>query len=393
MYYREIARDGRVYVFNSAANADKFEKTGAIDHPITRSGVGPNGATVVADSPRALELYFFKHDIAEPVQEATPPPPPPWHISGLVFGDYYWFANDHDPAWEGQQGFWLRRAYFTYDHRLSSTITTRLRLEMNSDGKLEGGNITAYVKDAYVQWAYHGEHAVMLGIQPTATINWIEGFWGMRQIEKTPADLYRIDSSRDFSVSAEGSLGHAQAHYVAQFGNDSGNGSETDKYKAYRFEGRYERNSGIALEGFYGFFNRPDGQDRWIAQAFAGLRRANGRAAVQYLYQHRDSGGAAPDTTIGIVSAFGVFDVPTQKGSLFARVDWVNNPVPGADGIDYLPIDPTAKFTYFLAGYEWRVVPSLRVGPNVEVVSYRTASQAPDVRTDVVPRITFYWTW
>jgi hypothetical protein len=40
---------------------------------ITKLGVGPNGETVVGDSERALQLFFFKHGISEPVPEPTPP--------------------------------------------------------------------------------------------------------------------------------------------------------------------------------------------------------------------------------------------------------------------------------------------------------------------------------
>jgi hypothetical protein len=394
-YYKEILKDGRIYVFNIPEEADRFEKSGEMGRAITRPGAGPNGETVVADSERALELFFFKHGISEPVQlpPPPPPPPPPWRISGLVFGDYYWFSSNHLSTWEDQHGFWIRRAYFTYDHRFTPNITTRLRLEVNSNGQLEGGNLEPYVKDVYVQWTYFRQHGVTLGIQPSATFNWLEGFWGLRHIEKTPADLYRIDSSRDFGLSVEGPFLVPAARYVAQFGNEAGTGSEADKYKAVRFEGRFDTNPGFALEGFYGNFQRANNQDRHTAQVFAGFRTPIGRAGLQYLYQQRQSGTASPDTEINIVSAFGVFDPIRQKLSLFARVDWVNDRLPGADGIDYLPIDPGSKFTYFLGGFEWYLHPSLRFSPNVEVVRYRDIPVGRDIDTDVVPRMTFYWTW
>ena len=73
MYYKEIAKDGRIYVFNIAANAERFEKSGEMGIGITKPGVGPNGETVIGDNERALQLYFFKHGIAE----AVPEPPPP----------------------------------------------------------------------------------------------------------------------------------------------------------------------------------------------------------------------------------------------------------------------------------------------------------------------------
>ena len=36
--------------------------------------------------------------------------------------------------------------------------------------------------------------------------------------------------------------------YSIQVGNDSGNGSETDKFKTVRLEARYDMNPGIAVE-------------------------------------------------------------------------------------------------------------------------------------------------
>ena len=68
-YYKEITKDDRIYVFNIAANAERFEKTGEMGIGITKPGVGPNGETVVGDNERALQLFFFKHGISEPVPE------------------------------------------------------------------------------------------------------------------------------------------------------------------------------------------------------------------------------------------------------------------------------------------------------------------------------------
>jgi hypothetical protein len=72
-YYKEITKDGRIYVFNVATNAERFEKTGEMGIGITKPGAGPNGETVVGDNERAIQLYFFKHGISEPVPEPTPP--------------------------------------------------------------------------------------------------------------------------------------------------------------------------------------------------------------------------------------------------------------------------------------------------------------------------------
>lgn len=73
MFYKEIAKDGRIYVFNDAKKLDAFQKGGEMGTGLTRPGVGPNGETVVADSEQALDLFFFKHGIAEAVLRPEPP--------------------------------------------------------------------------------------------------------------------------------------------------------------------------------------------------------------------------------------------------------------------------------------------------------------------------------
>ena len=72
-YYKEIEKDGRIYVFNNADRAEAFEKTGEMGIGITQPGVGPKGETVVGDSERALQLFFFKHGISEAVPEPAQP--------------------------------------------------------------------------------------------------------------------------------------------------------------------------------------------------------------------------------------------------------------------------------------------------------------------------------
>ena len=72
-YLREIEKDGRIYVFNIQANAERFEKTGEMGVGITKPGVGPKGETVVGDNERALQLYFFKHNINEAIPDPVQP--------------------------------------------------------------------------------------------------------------------------------------------------------------------------------------------------------------------------------------------------------------------------------------------------------------------------------
>ena len=419
MFYVEVPHEGRIYVFASGQRYDAWDKGGRLEMgapSITRLGFGPNGETVVFDSEDAVNLYNYKHDrpgeyFPQPVEKPKSPFPA-GKFSGLMFGDYYafdkWHADQVSPTntspVEGNDGFWMRRIYFTYDLQFNEKLTTRFRVEANSNGQFAGGNLEPFVKDAFVKWTYAGKHQVTLGIEPSLTFDWLESFWGMRHIEKTPADLYRIDSSRDFGVVFNGPLGIDGLSYGAQFGNESGQGSETDDYKIVRFECRYDKNPGLALEVFYSKSNRPADADRTTAQAFAGYRTKAVRGGIQYLFQEREAAApATADQEIDIWSGFVVWDVKPQKADVFLRydtvegdLDGVETGLPGAGGIDYLILSPDSPFDLAILGGEYFIIPSIRVGPNVEWVKYDHDPDPvnfPGRDEDVVYRATFYWTF
>jgi len=327
------------------------------------------------------------------------PAPSPDKFSGLMFGDYYYFKNDNATAFDKQQGFWFRRIYFTYDRTFSPAVSTRLRLEADSNGKLASpaAAINPYVKDAWVKWAYSGKHQLIVGIQPTPNVDFNESIFGLRHIEKTPQDLYRIDSSRDFGVSLTGPLNQDNTlQYTAQLANDSGSNSEIDKYKAVRLAVRYVSNPGFVAEGFYGYYFKPLGANRLTIEALGGYQGPQGRLVIQYLHHTRQpaTGTTNPVTTINVTSGFGVWIVKPGKFSVIGRFDH-SDANPDAAGIDYLPLSKSAPFNLGIAGFEYYIHPSVRFSPNVEWVSYGTplAGATAPAKNDLVFRLTWFWTW
>ncbi len=171
-YYKEILKDGRIYVFNIAKEADRFEKSGEIGRAITRPGAGPNGETVVADSERALQLFFFKHGISELVPE----PPVPvqrieWRdgktrittdlayleISNRVMVRYtHEFPNDQitfpgqDPG-DSRGSFRIRRAKFKVEGWFWRQNNLTYELQLNWPAAT-GANIGAFLEDANIAW-------------------------------------------------------------------------------------------------------------------------------------------------------------------------------------------------------------------------------------------------
>ena len=72
-FYKEAVKDGRIYVFNLGAESERWAATGETGRAITKLNYGPNGETVVFDSEEAIDLYNFKHGVAEVVTKPRPP--------------------------------------------------------------------------------------------------------------------------------------------------------------------------------------------------------------------------------------------------------------------------------------------------------------------------------
>jgi hypothetical protein len=85
LYYKEVEKDGRIYVFNTPERFQQWEQSGDIGISITLPGRGPNGETVVAENETAADLYFFKHNLPG-YDRPTPKPAPPAFTVGWKDG-------------------------------------------------------------------------------------------------------------------------------------------------------------------------------------------------------------------------------------------------------------------------------------------------------------------
>ncbi len=350
-----------------------------------------------------ISLVLFGPGRAAFAQAPPPGPPPPqaapeepkkaepsWRISGLMFGDYYWFAADHRDATEDQNGFWFRRIYLTYDQKFSESFSMRLRLEMNSPGDFTSSQrLTPYVKDAWVKWT-KGNHAVLFGIVPTPSFEFVESVWGYRSVEKTPLDLLRWDSSRDTGLLAQGALG-GRTRYSVQVGNGSGVNGETDQVKAFRGSLRHEIVKGLTVEGYGDIQDRPD-DARWSTwQVFGAFVRPAGRLGAHFTQQRRRSASGS-DVTLDLVSVFGARRI-RDRFWVFGRADHNFDPVPDGERIEYLPMSEVATNTLWIGGVDVELDKHVFFQPHVEVVDYGTPVSGSALRTDVVVKATVFVTW
>jgi hypothetical protein len=350
-----------------------------------------------------LALALPAAAFAQAPPPAPPPPPPPkveeapapaFKISGLVYGDYYDVVADHRDDIEGQNGFWIRRLYFTYDHTLSKSLSLRVRLEANSKGDFVSTGVnTPYIKDAWLKWAF-GAHALTIGLAPTPNIDFVDSFQGYRSVEKNPFDLYRWDSSRDLGLLLQGGLGKdKRTRYSFHFGDGSGTGSETNASKAVRGQLSHRFANGLALEAYADWQDRPDGRDVSTLEAFAGWQEKTWRASLQYGHQdRREAGPGGSDLALDFLSAFAVVQV-SPKVAVLGRVDRNFDPIPNGETIDYMPFSDQAKSVFGYVGVDVTLSRNVHLIPNVEMTVYGEAADGSTPGTDLVPRVTLFFSW
>jgi hypothetical protein len=312
-------------------------------------------------------------------------------ISGLMFGDYYdIFAQNHD-EYKNLNGFWFRRIYLTYEKKSSKTLTIRLRLELASSGDFNSSSeaILPLVKDAYLKWRFSTNHEMLIGISESPTWRTIEKIWGHRFLEKTPLDIQKWGSSRDFGVGVRGNIfTNGKLKYYFMLGNGSGNKSESNKGKKILSSITWFPTDKLTFE-IYGDWNDNTGHTDWMtAQIFGAYKNSRFTLGAQYSVQERL--GEITNNTMHILSTFSTYKL-NQKWGLVGRIDRNYNPNPKGESISYIPFNNTASNTFYILGVDFKPWKDVTFTPNVEIISYDKNNIGITPNTDVYGRITFYW--
>ena len=76
--------------------------------------------------------------------------------------------------------------------------------------------------------------------------------------------------------------------------------------------------------------------------------------------------------------------------SVIGRVDRILEPSPKGDNISYIPFDPSARATMFLAGLEYRFNEKFRLTPNLILTIYDRNDEGERPNDDLHLRLTFF---
>ena len=309
---------------------------------------------------------------------------------GLAFGDYYYFIDDHKSDLVDQRGFWFRRIYFTYDYTINKQFSSRLRLEMNNEGDFTSSVVmVAYVKDAWLKYKISNQE-IILGISPTPTFQLIEKIWNYRSVEKTPLDLQRMASSRDFGIAGKGKFDDdGMFRYYLMFSNGSSNKQEVDKGKSGMLSLSMFFAEDFVIELYGDYADNPGDENWYTLQGFLGYDTKKLKAGLQYSAQTRQLHDTT-DTKLQVLSFF-ISGVVSEHINLLGRVDKMFEPNPEGNRIAFLPFDPTASSLLLILGVDYHPIPEVKLIPNIEFVKYSENRFGNTPTDDLVARLTFFW--
>lgn len=317
----------------------------------------------------------------------------PGSFKGSVFSDYYWVAQNHDESIENENGIWFRRIYFTYDRDIISDFSTRLRLEMNSDGSFsnQGVKMTPVVKDAYLKWKKE-RHQIIAGISGTPTWGMVEEVWNYRSVEKSPLDVYGMGSSRDLGLSFKGSLlpeGSLNYHFMVGNGN-SNQANEINPGKKWMLSLGYELSESVTVEVYGDYDDRIGDNDRYTLQVFGAYETETFSLGALFAQQTRQTALPVDDLDVQLASVFSHFDI-AGKTRGFLRLDHAFDGVPGTDDNNYLPILSSVSSTFLTTGVDYTLAEDIHLQPNVEMVIYGKDANGITPGPDLIPRMTLYY--
>ncbi len=289
-------------------------------------------------------------------------------ISGEVFSEFYSVARQHDANLAGQNGFWFRRINLTFDDALSSSLSFRFKLEMSSSGDFKTNSLLVpFVKDAFLNFRLKGQD-LQVGLIATPTWENVESFWGYRALEKTPCDLQKFGSARDFGVALKGNLNSAgTVSYKVMFGNGEGNNAETNKGKKAYAQFIVKPLKGFHLDLYADTERQKDSRTYRLFQVFSGYEGRWGRAG--FLYALRETRAGEASDRWRLWSALAVLKV-RAGAEVVLRFDRMPDPNPLGPGISYIPFSDRAPSNLVIAGFGWKVSDNITIIPNIKHVFY-----------------------
>jgi len=348
-------------------------------------------------------------------QESTPKEEfkPTAKLSGEIFGDYYYkVESDTITSWgtaefsrkkKDDNGFTLRRVHLRATFQLAPKVSGQILYE-GDDGNLlpNGRRAAGNLRYAYLRisdiWPYGG--SITIGAQETPTFTtFTDKIWGYRSIERSIFDARRLGTSNDVGFSISGYLDSSKTiGYIFMVGNGTAQAPENDKFKkiygeinGYLFNKRllfdiYADYEDLGTKSYDSFSVR---QNKFSIKGFLAFQIPVLTVGVEGGFQQQSKMGAvdkekrtAKDKLPLGVAMFVRGTIIKNKLNFFVRGDYFDN-----------DNNEVNKYTelFFVGGLDFIPGGNAHIMPNIWINMYEARGNKPERKSDIVPRLTFWW--
>ena len=246
-------------------------------------------------------------------------------------------------------GFDIKRAYFQYTDDISDELFFKIRFDVGRDSDGDDTKLSAYIKNAYVDWSAYNSVLLSLGLISTNTYGVQEKNWGYRFIDKSVFDKYKMTNTADFGIGMAyqtGSLGvSVQLLNGEGYKNIDADGEQSVYFRAMYGEKNLVKNSGYNF-GLVG--SNSESSD--MSGYFAGW--SSDKIRIGFESGSYDNNGVVEEAT-GLYANYSICD----KCNIFIRHDL--NDLDVDDPID--PIEQT------MVGMVWNPTKGLYMSPNIAI--------------------------
>jgi hypothetical protein len=357
LYYKEVEKDGRIYVFNTPERYQSWSQSGDMGTAVTLPGRGPNGETIVGENETAIDLYLFKHNLDaydRPTPKAKAASAFPSNRFGIrIYADLSDKENKDKGAnvksADSGVGVDVKRTYFTFTHDFDAIWSAQFQSDIGDQG---ARRFDVFVKKAFIQAKVAPEATFRLGSADTAWIPYVEGVYGFRYIEQTITDHLSFGASADWGLHFLGTSGIVSYYVSAENGRGFSNPARS---KNIDFEGRVSIEPVKGLQLAVGGYSGKRGLETDAAPAQHTATRTD--ALVAYVSDRFRVGGEwfqandwnrvtvkGPNDKSDGTSVWASFGV-TDQLTVLGRYDQAK---PSKD------LNPNLKFTYYNAGLQLR---------------------------------------
>jgi hypothetical protein len=354
--------------------------------------------------------------------------PPPQTFTTTIYLDYRYFLSSAGPvtlkpasattAYLNNQ-FVFRRAYFTYENKISDNLKFRFRIDADNTANVTGVTLTGspvsgvslgkddklrpFIKHLYLEYTNFiiPKMVLNVGMIETLTFKPAEERWGLRSVAKTLVDGYQditkqsiAATSADIGVTLKYSIAKYFRLAAGVYNGAAYSHAENDGYKEVELQAQFTPIAGFSVVGYYDYERKAPvasiptelkpGAATYKVDAFFEMVKnlVIGGEWFSFKADLNQTAGVKYDR--GGWSAFGRYTLKPDKLQLFARYD------------SYMPnsLDRDQDMSLIIAGFDWAPYhASWKLQPNVWFYHYKNGlryNTSATKNSDVVFNMTFF---